>query len=257
MRNLHSFTRRGLMALAAIGLLAGQSAVHAQAGKFPDRPVKLIVTYPPGGSSDLMARVMGQKLSEIWGQPVVIESKPGAAGSIGMEFAARRLGFENPEMLQLGSPFDYERQGILYVASSVPPPGRDGTDLKALDELTTRIYTETVKKHKEEEERLHAKYVDESGVTPDDLAWRDAWGIPIGVASQLVLVNLVMWPLREAFPDAFDPADVERRARGLVDAPSIVADVYADVPREVWPAAEVTVQAQLEYLGLPAQEVRS
>lgn len=42
-------------------------------------------------------------------------------------------------------------------------------------------------------------------------------------------------------------------ARGLVDAPSIVADVYADVPREVWPAAEVTVQAQLEYLGLPAQ----
>jgi len=90
MRVLHSLTRRGLMALAAIGLLAGQSAVHAQAGKFPDRPVKLIVTYPPGGSSDLMARVMGQKLSEIWGQPVIIESKPGAAGSIGMEFAARQ-----------------------------------------------------------------------------------------------------------------------------------------------------------------------
>jgi hypothetical protein len=51
-------------------------------------------------------------------------------------------------------------------------------------------------------------------------AWSDAWGIPIGVASQLVLVNLVMWPLREAFPEAFDPADVERRARGLVDAAS-------------------------------------
>lgn len=48
-------------------------------------------------------------------------------------------------------------------------------------------------------------------------AWRDAWGIPIGVGSQLVLVNLVMWPLRTLFPDTFDPADVERRARGLVD----------------------------------------
>jgi tripartite-type tricarboxylate transporter receptor subunit TctC len=48
------------------------------------------VTYPAGGSSDLMARIMGQKLSEAWGQPVVIESKPGAAGSIGMEFAARQ-----------------------------------------------------------------------------------------------------------------------------------------------------------------------
>ncbi|MCY7317726.1 MAG: tripartite tricarboxylate transporter substrate binding protein, partial [Ramlibacter sp.] len=52
--------------------------------------VKLVVTYPAGGSSDLMARIMGQKLSEHWGQPVVIESKPGAAGSIGMEYAARQ-----------------------------------------------------------------------------------------------------------------------------------------------------------------------
>ncbi len=57
---------------------------------FPNKPVRLIVTYPPGGSSDLMARIMGQKLNEFWGQPVVIESKPGAAGSIGMEFAARQ-----------------------------------------------------------------------------------------------------------------------------------------------------------------------
>jgi tripartite-type tricarboxylate transporter receptor subunit TctC len=62
----------------------------AQAQSFPNRPVKLIVTYPAGGSSDLLARIMGQKMSEVWGQPVVIESKPGAAGSIGMEFAARQ-----------------------------------------------------------------------------------------------------------------------------------------------------------------------
>ena len=64
------------------------AALLAQA--FPAKPVRLIVTYPPGGSSDLMARIMGQKLNEFWGQPVVIESKPGAAGSIGMEFAARQ-----------------------------------------------------------------------------------------------------------------------------------------------------------------------
>ena len=57
---------------------------------YPSKPVRLIVTYPPGGSSDLMARVFGQKLSEVWGQQVIIESKPGAAGSIGMEFAARQ-----------------------------------------------------------------------------------------------------------------------------------------------------------------------
>ncbi len=59
------------------------------AQSFPSKPVRLIVTYPPGGSSDLMARVFGQKLSEVWGQQVLIESKPGAAGSIGMEFTAR------------------------------------------------------------------------------------------------------------------------------------------------------------------------
>jgi tripartite-type tricarboxylate transporter receptor subunit TctC len=62
----------------------------ASAQSFPVKPVRLIVTYPPGGSSDLMARVFGQKLSEVWGQQVLVESKPGAAGSIGMEFAARQ-----------------------------------------------------------------------------------------------------------------------------------------------------------------------
>jgi tripartite-type tricarboxylate transporter receptor subunit TctC len=62
----------------------------ASAQTYPSKPVRLIVTYAPGGSSDLMARVLGQKLSELWGQQVIVESKPGAGGSIGMEFAARQ-----------------------------------------------------------------------------------------------------------------------------------------------------------------------
>jgi tripartite-type tricarboxylate transporter receptor subunit TctC len=62
--------------------------VNAQS--YPAKPVKLIVTYPPGGSSDLMARVFGAKLGELWGQQVIVESKPGAAGSIGMDFAAKQ-----------------------------------------------------------------------------------------------------------------------------------------------------------------------
>jgi tripartite-type tricarboxylate transporter receptor subunit TctC len=62
----------------------------AFAQSYPNKPVRLIVTYPPGGSSDLMSRVYGAKLAEIWGQQVVIESKPGAAGSIGMDYAARQ-----------------------------------------------------------------------------------------------------------------------------------------------------------------------
>ena len=87
MRHVHQagWHVRGL--LLAL-LCACSAALHAQS--FPVKPVRLIVTYPAGGSSDLMARIMGQKLNEHWGQPVVIESKPGAAGSIGMEFAARQ-----------------------------------------------------------------------------------------------------------------------------------------------------------------------
>ena len=71
-------------------LLVFSSSVLGQS--YPTKPVRLIVTYPPGGSSDLMSRVYGAKLSELWGQPVIVESKPGAAGSIGMDFAAKQPG---------------------------------------------------------------------------------------------------------------------------------------------------------------------
>lgn len=74
----------------ATGLIAALFQGGALAQAYPAKPVRLIVTYPPGGSSDLLARVFGQKLSELWGQAVIVESKPGAAGSIGMDFAARQ-----------------------------------------------------------------------------------------------------------------------------------------------------------------------
>src|SRR6267378_6753977 len=80
---------RKLLAVA-FAACATLVAVAALAQPYPAKPVKLIVTYPPGGSSDLMARVFGQKLGEVWGQTVIIESKPGAAGSIGMDFAAKQ-----------------------------------------------------------------------------------------------------------------------------------------------------------------------
>ena len=71
-------------------LLGAVFSSLACAQAYPTKPVRLIVTYPPGGSSDLMSRVYGAKLAELWGQQVLIESKPGAAGSIGMDFAARQ-----------------------------------------------------------------------------------------------------------------------------------------------------------------------
>jgi tripartite-type tricarboxylate transporter receptor subunit TctC len=71
------------------GFAAALTAGAALAQPYPNKPVKLIVTYPPGGSSDLMARIVAQKLTDLWAQPVVVESKPGAAGSIGMDYAKR------------------------------------------------------------------------------------------------------------------------------------------------------------------------
>ena len=69
-----------------IVFLCGTTAAQ----QYPNRPVKLIVAYPPGGSSDLMARVFAAKLGDMWGQQVLVENKPGAAGAIGTEYAARQ-----------------------------------------------------------------------------------------------------------------------------------------------------------------------
>src|SRR5437868_15154773 len=62
----------------------------ALAQGFPSKPVRLVVSYPPGGSSDLMARVFGAKLADLWGQQVLVENKPGAAGAIGTDYAAKQ-----------------------------------------------------------------------------------------------------------------------------------------------------------------------
>ncbi len=69
--------------LAAALLAAVAFAVPAFAQKFPTKPVTMLVPYPPGGSNDTFARALGKKLSEAWGQPVIVENKPGAGGSIG------------------------------------------------------------------------------------------------------------------------------------------------------------------------------
>jgi len=61
----------------------------AVAQGYPARPVRIIVPYPPGGATDVMARVVAQKLSESWGQQAVVENKPGASGTIGSDLVAK------------------------------------------------------------------------------------------------------------------------------------------------------------------------
>lgn len=68
-----------------ITLLSG--AAHAQ--NYPIKPIRVIVAFAPGGGTDILARATAQKLTEAWGQPVVVENRPGASGNIGTEAVAR------------------------------------------------------------------------------------------------------------------------------------------------------------------------
>ena len=76
-------------AAAVAGALALAAATLAPAQTWPSKPVKIVVPYPPGGTSDILARAVGQKLQEQWGQAIVVENKPGATGNIGADFVAK------------------------------------------------------------------------------------------------------------------------------------------------------------------------
>src|SRR3712207_4688069 len=79
--------RRNLFAIAAAGL-AAPSVLRAQ-GAWPERPIRLVVPWPPGGGTDLIARLFTPKLSELLGKPVVVENRGGASGSVGAIEASR------------------------------------------------------------------------------------------------------------------------------------------------------------------------
>jgi tripartite-type tricarboxylate transporter receptor subunit TctC len=73
----------------AVALVVAIAAASAAAQPYPTKPVKLVVPFPPGGSLDIAGRLIAQKLTEMWGQSVVVENKPGAGGNIGADFVAK------------------------------------------------------------------------------------------------------------------------------------------------------------------------
>ena len=91
MTKLNAGFRRALKTVPALVLVALSALVTgAQADTgYPTKPVKIVVPYPPGGSTDAITRMLGQALSEEWRQPVVIENRGGASGMIGAELVAR------------------------------------------------------------------------------------------------------------------------------------------------------------------------
>jgi tripartite-type tricarboxylate transporter receptor subunit TctC len=136
-----------LVALAAA--LSAPAAAQSPAERYPDKPIKIIVPFPPGGSVDILARVVGQRMHENWGQPVIVESRAGASTMIGTAAAAKAEpdGYTliivvsnhatNPT-LRASMPYDGLKDFefislmartpvVLYANPSFPP-----TDLKAL-----------------------------------------------------------------------------------------------------------------------------
>jgi tripartite-type tricarboxylate transporter receptor subunit TctC len=83
MPTLTLFTRRSLLAFAAFFCVA------AFAQSWPAKPIRIIVPYPPGGTSDILARALGPGLEAAFGQPVVVENKAGATGNLGADFVAK------------------------------------------------------------------------------------------------------------------------------------------------------------------------
>jgi tripartite-type tricarboxylate transporter receptor subunit TctC len=87
----HPITVIRLRTLVVLLLAAALPAAPGMAGAqaYPSRPVKLVVPFPPGGSLDITGRLIAQRLTDMWGQAVVVENKPGAGGNIGADFVAK------------------------------------------------------------------------------------------------------------------------------------------------------------------------
>ena len=80
---------RNLILLAGLSLAALAAGPALGQEPYPSKPLRIIVPFAPGGGIDILGRTLGQKLSERWKQPVVIENKPGASGAIGFDLAAK------------------------------------------------------------------------------------------------------------------------------------------------------------------------
>jgi len=105
-----------LLISAMVASWAGTAGAQDLAASFPNRPIHLIVPFPAGGPSDIVARLIGQKMSEDWGQPVVIENRPGANTIIGAQVAAKAA----PDGYTLFMAIDSTLVMNQYLAKSLP-----------------------------------------------------------------------------------------------------------------------------------------
>ena len=97
---------------AAAALLAAPAAFAQGAAGYPNKPLRIVVTFTTGGAPDILARLIGDRLTADWGQPVVVDNKPGAGGNTGADFVAKSPG--DGYTLVLGTVGTHSINGALY-----------------------------------------------------------------------------------------------------------------------------------------------
>jgi tripartite-type tricarboxylate transporter receptor subunit TctC len=107
----------------AFGAVAASLALGAGAQQYPGKPIKIIVPYTAGGTTDLLARTIGHKLTEAWGQPVIVDNRPGANGIIGMDLVAKSA--PDGYTLGLASPGTHAVNETLYASTIPHKPQKD------------------------------------------------------------------------------------------------------------------------------------
>jgi tripartite-type tricarboxylate transporter receptor subunit TctC len=120
MKPFLSMLPRNLLRLigGALCIFAAGSS-HAQAQPYPSKPIRFVVPWAPGGSTDVLARIIGQKLTESWGQPVLVENRPGASGNVGSEVIARAA--PDGYNILVGSMSTHAMNGALYAKMPFKP----------------------------------------------------------------------------------------------------------------------------------------
>ena len=106
-------------ALCITGLALMHAQVAAQTLPYPAKPVRVIVPWPAGGTTDILARIAGQKPNETWGQPVVIENRGGASGNIGTELFVKAP--PDGYTLLIGSMSTHTMNAFLYPRMTYDP----------------------------------------------------------------------------------------------------------------------------------------
>ena len=133
--------------LIALALACALPAAHA--ADYPEKPIRIIVPFPPGGSTDILARMIGQKLQEAWGQQVIADNRPGANGVVAADIAAKSnpdghtlmfiaIGHAINPLLQKNLPYDADKDFAAVSLTAILPqmlalsPKNSATNLKEL-----------------------------------------------------------------------------------------------------------------------------